>query len=186
MVYARSDDFFAMLGYGPLGEGYSLLATREHIPSMLDVDAELVSQLTGFSATVRHILEPHYGPVSMTEHGRVRVCMTPAVQRHEPHCLHAHRLVFPGIDEVGAVDGEGGTFPDFAAAHSAWRGNGPYLYSESADGAIAIVDAPRELPRQFFRGIVAVRRGEPEMADWARRPRLELVEAARQTLGLTS
>ena len=54
---------------------------------------------------------------------------------------------------------------------------GPYDF-------ITIVDAPSRLPRQFFRGIVASRRGEHEMADWAKRPRLEVVDAARHRLGL--
>lgn len=53
LVYDESDHFIAMLGLGPVIEGYSLIAAREHAPSMLDLPPRLVLELTEFTRRVR-------------------------------------------------------------------------------------------------------------------------------------
>jgi len=86
-----------MLGLGPIGEGYSLIAAREHVPSMFDLDSGSREELETFTKLVRATLRPHYSSSVVTEHGRVAPCVSRILRAHEPHCLHAHRLVFPGI-----------------------------------------------------------------------------------------
>jgi hypothetical protein len=87
----RSDEFFAMLGHGPIGEGYSIIATVEHEPSMLDLDAAVTQRAEEFTQAVRERLLPMYGSAVITEHGRVAPCVATQTRAHEPHCLHAHR-----------------------------------------------------------------------------------------------
>jgi hypothetical protein len=187
LVYATSKSFFAMLGYGPLGEGYSVIATHAHLGSMLDLDRSGATELVTFTARVRERLS-HYGPAVITEHGRVAACVAAATARHEPHCLHAHRLVFPGIDHLTLSDiswAEGfAPFPNFVAAHRAFRWPGQYLYAENARGLCRVAPAPQRMPRQYFRSRIANQRGEPQLADWRKASSPSLVTAAQRTLGL--
>ena len=94
-VYAESQNFFAMLGLGPLVEGYSLLAAKAHVPSMIDLPINAIYDLVQFKEQVRHQLALHYGSVIITEHGRVAPCVQVDSIQPEYHCFHAHNLVFP-------------------------------------------------------------------------------------------
>jgi len=187
LVYETSDSFFAMLGYGPLGEGYSVIATRSHVRSMLDLDEAGAEELAAFTAHVRERLRC-YGRAVATEHGRVAACVASATARHEPHCLHAHRLVFPGLSHLTRSDiGSSGDFveyPDFPLAHRVFDWPGQYLYAEDADGSCRIAPAPRPVPRQFFRSLIASKRGEPHLADWTANPSPVALSSAQHTLGL--
>lgn len=188
LVYLRTDLYFAMLGHGPLGRGYSLIATSEHVPSMLDIENDAVDELVSFTARVREVLRPHYGDVLVTEHGRVAACVAEATRRYEPHCLHAHRLVFPGQEDLDLGAEMPGDdvrpFASFTEARRLFDWPAQYLYAERPDSSCQIVAAPRRVPRQFFRTVVAARRGERELANWQQRPGLDEVEAARRELGL--
>jgi len=187
LVYETSKSFSAMLGYGPLGEGYSLVATRDHVASMLDLGRVGAEELVAFTELVRERLSG-YGPAVVTEHGRVAACVAAATARYEPHCLHAHRLVFPGLARLSLsgirwqenfID-----YPDFLAAHRAFDWPGQYLYAEDADGACRIAPAPQQIRRQFFRSLVANKRGEPQLADWQTDPAPPALAAAQRSLGL--
>ncbi len=188
LVYLREGSFFAMLGLGPLMEGYSLIATRQHIASMLDLDDAEAAELGEFTALVRQHLEQRYPPASVAEHGRVAPCVHAATVAHDPHCLHAHRLVFPGVASIdltqAARDVE--TYEDFRTACQNFDWPGQYLYSEAPDGRCQISVAPGRLPRQFLRGLVAREVGSVALADWRSHPRLEVVEAGRQRLALAA
>lgn len=185
LVYAESPSFVAMLGLGPIGEGYSLIAAREHVPSMFDLDPESLLELNAFTKRVRARLRPHYGSALVTEHGRVAPCLSRLVRVHEPHCLHAHRLVFPGIDVFDLAGHapwiEVSTFSDSSGAARA-HPSGQYLFAETEGGKsqVAIVSGP--FPRQFFRRVVATDKGSQHLADWSMHPGWPLVHAARRRL----
>ena len=156
LVYLREGAFFAMLGHGPIGRGYSLIATAEHFPSMLDLDASLGRELTVFTERVRSVLRPHYGEaVMISEHGRVAPCVGEVTRRYEPHCLHAHRLVFPGQVQIDLrlelPQQEVVTFASFDDARAGFDWPGQYLYAEGPDATCQIAVAPHRLPRQLFR-----------------------------------
>lgn len=176
-----------MLGLGPIGEGFSLIATREHLPSMFDLDSEVAEELIEFTAEVRSRLEPLYGCAVVAEHGRVAPCVGPAIRRHEPHCLHAHRLVFPGQVSLDfsqvAPHMPRSEFDSYLAARREFVWPGQYLYAEQPDGhcEVGVVNGP--LPRQFLRAVVASARGRPEIADWRSYPNHQTVKAARLALG---
>jgi diadenosine tetraphosphate (Ap4A) HIT family hydrolase len=90
-------EFFAMLGLGPVGEGYSLIASKSHCQSMLDLTEDEATQLEDFTQEVRDRVSPLFGECSIGEHGRVALCVGQVTSKHEPHCMHAHRLIFPGL-----------------------------------------------------------------------------------------
>jgi diadenosine tetraphosphate (Ap4A) HIT family hydrolase len=148
LVFLSNDLFFAMLGYGPIVEGYSLIATREHIPSMLDLDRGVAEALVDFSKRVRDRLSSHYGNVIITEHGRVGLC---ARGRHEQHCYHAHRLVFPLacelVQDLRDHNMSSRAYPNFLAVHDEYRHAGEYLYFERSDESCAIAPTSKGLAR---------------------------------------
>ena len=187
LVYDESEYFLAMLGLGAIVPGYSLVASKEHIPSMLDLEADYVPDLLQFMARVRERLRETFGDATAAEHGRVAVCVAPATARYEPHCLHAHRLVFPGVStfDVQATAPVFGwrAFPDFSSARAHWTDPAQYLYVEQPNGACHMATATRPLGRQFFRGVIAAQVSSPELADWRRFPRLEVICDALGVLG---
>jgi diadenosine tetraphosphate (Ap4A) HIT family hydrolase len=189
LVYETSESFYAMLGYGPIGEGYSLIATHDHVASMFDLEQAKVDELTAFASDVRARLSC-YGPAAITEHGRVAACVAAATNHLEPHCLHAHRLVFPGLAHLDIpsnlrdLDFVG--FASFAAAQRQFDWPGQYLYAENSDGGCRVAQAPQRLPRQFFRSLAADQHGTPLLADWHQRRSLDVVAAAQRKLGLVS
>jgi hypothetical protein len=185
LVYQREGGFFAMLGLGPLSEGYSVIATNEHVPSMLDLDSESAAELAEFTQRVRiRQAMRGYESGAITEHGRVATCVHAVTEAHEPHCLHAHRLLFPGEPAVDLrpVASNVQAYPDSKAAFHGFDWPGQYLYSEAADGSCTLARAPRRLPRQLLRRLVAHRLGVDEAADWQTHPELAVVEAGRRRL----
>lgn len=189
LIYAEHIGFFVMLGIGPIVEGYSLIATRAHIPSMLDLSAEEAENLNEFTQTVRERLRPHYGPIIITEHGRVPICEYLDSSGHEAHCFHAHRLVFPiSMDLTDQLKDYGLAVQEFRSFIEAWQTSawkvGEYLYYERPDGSCLVAATPSRLPRQFFRYHVASIVGRPEFESWRKFPRLEVVDAAMCRLGI--
>lgn len=190
LVYLKEGPFFAMLGLGPIGTGYSVIATAAHVASMFDLDAEEGRLLTQFTARVRNLLSPHFGPCSLAEHGRIALCVSIATKAHEPHCLHAHRLVFPSLPNLplrlAVPDLPVETFESFDDARM--RQAFPerqYLYTEDADGSCEVCFPSRPIARQLLRQLaVALRKEARDVADWRTFPNHATIETAQKALGL--
>jgi hypothetical protein len=186
LVYADSDSFLAMLGWGPIGEGYSLIATREHLPSMMDLADSQAHELQRFTDQVRARLRPLFGECVITEHGRIAACVEAVTRTYEPHCLHAHRLVFPGLVEIDmpvlAPQFRWQTHDSFLGAHAVFDWAGQYLYAEAASGTCFTATVAGPVPRRLFRTLVATLEGVPELSDWRSDPQFDLVQAARERL----
>jgi hypothetical protein len=189
LVYLRTATAFAMLAHGPIKEGYSLVATVAHDPSMLDLDPTDAAAVDDLTRTVRERLHDVYGPAVVTEHGRVAPCVAQPTQAYEPHCLHAHRLVFPGRDvlDVRALAPfyRWETFASYAELRRHGAPPGQYLACEQADGRVDIAAVTRPLARQFFRRLVAYDAGLPQLADWHRNRGDDLIASALRRLGMT-
>jgi hypothetical protein len=190
LVYLDDGEFFAMLGHGPIGEGYSIIATVEHEPSMLDLTPAGVARGEAFATAVRNLLEPLYGPAVVTEHGRVAPCVDATTRAHEPHCLHAHRLVFPGLVELPLVPLRRSEpwrdYPSFESLRVANdRPLGQYLSYQPPAGGVRVTDVVGPLQRQYFRAVAATVRRQPELADWRRVRGDATIDAARRALGGT-
>jgi hypothetical protein len=185
-VYAQSEDFYAMLGLGPIVEGYSLIGTVAHVPSMLDLTEADVEKLGAFTARIRELLGSHYGDAIITEHGRVAPCVDRDRDGQQAHCFHAHRLVFPmSSDLTDSIEQYGVEVMEYPNFKECWRNfswRGEYLYYERANGSCVAASAPMRTVRQFFRHRLAESLGHPELADWKEYPRLKFVEAARNRL----
>ncbi len=185
-TWLESESFRAVLGLGPIGMGYTLIATRLHLPSMFDLDRHMAMELAEFTAEVRGRIGELWGPMVIGEHGRVAPCVASATRKHEPHCFHAHRLVFPGqrsLDlRAAAPKMHVLGYASSADVDSGAVGPGQYIYAEQSDGScqVGLVDGP--LPRQFLRAVVARDQGRRELADWRLSPRHDEVNAARCVL----
>lgn len=185
-TWLESEHFRAILGVGPIGTGFTLIAAREHVPSMLDLPPAAARELQSFTAAVRQRLEPLFGPSSIGEHGRVSPCVGPSVRRHEPHCLHAHRLVFPGrpvMTLTGTLRGlRPAVYDGFAQIRTDFAHPGQYVYIEDSTGRCEVAPVGGPLPRQFLRAVAASYAGAPELADWRSHPGLDQLEKARRRL----
>lgn len=186
-TWLESQHFRAVLGLGPIGLGYTLIASREHLPSMLDLEEELADELTTFTELVQQRLGALWGDSVLCEHGRVAPCVAAATRSHEPHCLHAHRLVFPGHSKIdlrqAAPRMQVLEFASFSAARDSLDWPGQYVYAQAPNGPcqVGLVSGP--LPRQFLRAVVAASKGQRELADWRSSPRRHELDRARQLLG---
>ncbi len=153
---------------------------------MFDLDEDRLVELEDFTAIVRERLRAFASTALVTEHGRVAACVSSVLDRHDPHCLHAHRLVFPGQGTIDlsrwmpALQVE--RFASSQAAARLSRAEGQYLYVEQPDATCQVAAVTGRVPRQFLRAVVAAEQRRPELADWRTRPAHRDLDAARAVL----
>jgi len=186
LTYYDDINFYAMLGIGPIIEGYSLIVTKKHIPSMLDLSDDLGKELTKVTSNIKKILLDKFGKCIITEHGRVPPCEIEELDKHEAHCYHAHRLVFPiNIDLTDSFTRHNlkvYNFNSFSEALEKFRYKDEYLYFEKFDGTCIIAPTRNKIARQFFRYEIAEKIGKPELANWKRYPELKAVASTLDKL----
>jgi hypothetical protein len=176
VVYYRDKTSIALCGLGPLVKGYSLVAARNHVHSAADAALdECVGLLEGLSAVRRH-LSHRFGSCLVTEHGRVPVCVNVSGTT-DPHCYHAHFLLFPAAPIVEtavrapfAVIQEAS---DLAEALKVASTHEEYFLFSPTDTRFLVLTRPGKLVRQFSRMIVASALGEEKLANWRRFPNRE-------------
>jgi hypothetical protein len=180
-----------MLGLGPIMEGYSIIASRGHIPSYFDLPEDWIDDYVDFRETVLKQLAQSFQPAILTEHGRVPACDFYDQHPHQAHCYHAHQLVFPAEVDLeprlrNAFKYDISKFTSFNEAHAAMKETEEeYLYYEGADRQPVVIPTPQRHIRQFFRLLVADAVGHPERTGWREEPGWPLIDSARERLGLT-
>lgn len=190
LVYSANDQAFALVGLGPIVDDYTVLATQGHFRSMADIP---VAQLPRFAESKRRIrtyLEQKHGHCLITEHGRVPVC-APTKANADPHCYHAHLLLFPGIEDITTEAAKNfktvSTVTTLPEAMAIARNCEEYLLISPSPQKFSILTRPGTLIRQFTRTLVADSIGRPDMANWRKYPDFErasrMAEILRQTLG---
>ena len=171
LVYRRSTTAFALCGLGPIVDGYSIVATRRHVRSAADAAAGEAPEFPVFAAEVRARLATHYGGCLLTEHGRVPVCVDVSGAT-EPHCFHAHFLLFPGAP---AVETKARSY--FARVEHASsleealdmaRVHHEYFLISPEPQDFMVMTRPGRVIRQFARLLVAESLGCSELANWRR------------------
>ena len=187
LVYSASPNFYVMLGLGPIVEGYSIVATRAHLASMLDIPDAIVDEYNNFIHGICERLNKVYGSCIITEHGRVPACDFYDMGGQDAHCYHAHQLIFPvDLDLVPVLQSNFGNrvrqFKDFRHARQVIKPGIEYLYFEKADGSCVVVTPRVKFIRQFFRTLVADTTGHSERASWLTFPGWRLIQAAQAKL----
>lgn len=174
-----------MLGQGPVVEGYSLIFTRDHVRSMLDIRKEQIEEYLEFSSRLVMSLRTFYSGVLITEHGRTPICQS-RWNGQETHCYHAHQLVFPiNLDLFKLVRPYAWHFDSYKCFEEAWKRShsiGEYLYCQEDDGTCAVIQTRNRAFRQFFRWIIADAVGHPKRANWKIFRGDKLILGARQKL----
>ena len=184
LVYASTESAFALCGLGPLVPGYTLVATKEHTASAADAIAH-TPEFLDFTEQIRAFLSSQYGSCLISEHGRVPACIDPS-GTSDPHCYHAHFLLFPGGPNVV---GEARSY--FAhvqetttlgrALELATEAKDYFLISPTATEA-HLMTRPGRIIRQFARVLVADAIGESRRANWRNFPERELCVQTSQDL----
>jgi len=175
LLYANTADAIALCGLGPLIPGYSVVATKAHTASVADAISDAPSFLS-FAERIRESLATKYGNCLVTEHGRIPVCFDPS-GTSDPHCYHAHFLLFPGVPDVVQA-----ARPYFAVVERApslrlaleqtAEAKDYFLISPSATEAY-VMTRPGRIIRQFARVLVADAIGDSRRANWRKFPERE-------------
>lgn len=183
LVYASSEHGIALCGLGPLSDGYSVVASREHVGSVADLSPRCPEFLQ-FANHVRSFLSSEFGSCIVTEHGRVPVCVDVS-GTSDAHCFHAHLLFFAGVPDITAAavpyfakKQQYGTLEEAAAAA---KDNSEYFLVSGSPARASVLTRPGRLIRQFARVLVADAIGKPELTNWRTRPQRHqaVAEAAR-------
>jgi diadenosine tetraphosphate (Ap4A) HIT family hydrolase len=181
-----SENFFAILGLGPIVEGYTIIASKQHYRSSFDIPQTLAEEHLSFKRHIRAMLAKEYGPSIMVEHGRIKACTQLEEDPHEDHCFHAHQLVFPvDINLIASLQIHGYFPKRFNSVEDATTHADPkkeYLYYENSSEQVFVADAPIPCRRQFLRYIVALLLGKGELADWRNYPGADLICSAKEKL----
>ena len=173
LLVASHSSVFSMVGLGPITDRYFIVATTSHSPSFADA-------VKTSPRTINHLLQSRTDlslanqPLLFTEHGRVPVCRDDDDQ-HEPHCFHAHMLAFE-LDNTRILDiatyfRRSAEFSTLAAALSYSATQEQYFLYSPDSLLYVIYSEPLNVPRQFFRLLVARAHREPAHADWRNYPR---------------
>lgn len=188
LVVGRDEDLFLMVGLGPITKRYLMIAASDHVQSFADF--YLKNQTIAHSVEeLRQKLEYSGRNLLMTEHGRVPVCKEDG-DEHDQHCFHAHFLLFETELDIEKLAASyflnHRVFENLSAAleFSATEVN-YHLLSPSSNRHV-VFSNPINVPRQFFRQLVAVSDKEAGGADWRQFPNwdraLELAEIERMKL----
>lgn len=186
LVYAESDSAFALTGLGPILPGYTVVATKMHAASAADVN-EQDSSFVPFAESIRSFLTSRFGSCLLTEHGRMPVCVG-ASGKADPHCFHAHFLLFPGAPAV--LQEARRYFADEHRSDSLIRAlegavdEKEYLLISPEPRSASILMRPGLLIPQFARKLVADAVGAPELANWRRDPKRAQAVAQADSLRL--
>jgi hypothetical protein len=175
LVYAEVAEAFALAGLGPITEGYSVVATRQHIASAADA-IQVTSGLVEFAESVRSELAKRAGSCLLTEHGRLPVCVDIS-GTSDSHCYHAHFLLFPGAPDITPLAASYfRTAEQSNGVQSALELAAPYsdylLVSPNAHSA-TVMTRPGRIIRQFARVLVADSLGRANQANWRKHPNKE-------------
>jgi len=171
LIYHSHVAGFALCGLGPIVEGYSVIATNKHVRSTGELTIAEEEQFQDFALGVRSQLMSKFGSCLMTEHGRLPLCVDYS-GTSEPHCYHAHFLLFPGaIDIEQRARSFFRRTDDFVSLRSAteWtKSLQEYYLLSPTPTRFLIMTRPGRIMRQFSRYLVAESFGQPQLADWRR------------------
>jgi len=105
---------------------------------------------------------------------------------HDPHCYHAHFLIFPGAQDVSSAArsyfSKMQSFRELGSAMSHAANQGEYVLISPAPDCFNIFSGPLNIPRQFARFLVAHKAGSLHLADWRNNPNWLKAEAISASL----
>jgi len=183
----QTRNFYALLGLGPIAEGYTILASKEHYRCCHEIPKELWEEMLACISFLRDLLGETYGVPIIYEHGRAGGCFVR--EGDFKHCFHAHLNLLPCT-----------ILPDFqpqdnAERHVVWTRveslqaflssgeSNPYLLLNSAAHGwfAAWLSDPRQLQPQYLRRVIASHMQVGNAWNWFENPNAPAVARAKAT-----
>jgi len=181
--FASNDEFVAFASIGALVEGWSLIIPKTHQLSMRNIYARSV--FADFVGSVLPPLAHRYGPLIAFEHGANKEGSITACGTNHAH-LH---LVPLGESLLPEIQNSGLQWVQCHTSEiTSQSGENEYLfYSELYDkeawqdpvGYLHVLEHPVS---QFFRRLIAKRKGGAEVSDYRRFPHLDTARQTRKVL----
>ena len=181
--FASNSEFVAVASIGALVEGWSLIIPKKHQLSMRNIYGCSV-----FADFVKSVLPPlvhQYGPMISFEHGANKEGSITACGTNHAH-LH---LVPLGVSLLPEIQNSGLQWVQCQASKIAsLSGQNEYLfYSELYDkevwqDPVGYLHVLKHPVSQFFRRLIAKRRGGVEVFDYRRFPHLDIARQTRKVL----
>lgn len=172
LVVRQHSQVFSMVGLGPLTDRYLMIAANAHMRSFADMylaDQSIIGEIEA----VRDILEAGASPLLMTEHGRVPACVNDG-DEHDAHCFHAHFLLFQAASDIEEMAAEYfmrcEIFDRLGQALEYASTSENYHFLSPHSKRYLVFTGALNVPRQFFRNLVAIAEAQPERADWRCQP----------------
>jgi predicted house-cleaning noncanonical NTP pyrophosphatase (MazG superfamily)/diadenosine tetraphosphate (Ap4A) HIT family hydrolase len=162
-VLHETANFVVMPALGSFVEGYALVCSKAHVPSMASFGGEVLQELQALVTFAVATVSNLYGPCVVFEHGMAscRVTAGGCIDHAHIHLIPATVDLTPFLRSKFAVCDLGG-FENLAG----WFGR-PYILAQSQLGDFIVGDPLEGLPSQFLRRQVAELVGKGELWDWA-------------------
>lgn len=166
---------YAIAGLGPLADGYTVVATHNHVRGLAAMPAESRGQYADYTMKIASRLSQRYGGCFIVEHGNMAVCGVEDLNGRA-HCLHPHFLLVP--DRRCSVDpfveyfgAEHSSFVSLVEAVQYGADRGQYVLAGDVSGLFHVFSPNGgTLPRQFARALVAEQLGIVDRASWRDTP----------------
>lgn len=162
-ILHETNRFVVMADISPLVQGHVMIVPKDHILCFGAVEPTSQQELSCIVNATRSILNEHYGPSVILEHG------TSSLEPVADHVTHAHLHIVPAaIDIRDALLNFNTKRISSLADLSSWAArDAEYIYFESRSGEQMVADQIVGIKRLFFRREIAKQIGLPDpLWDW--------------------
>jgi len=184
----QTHHFYGLLGLGPIVEGYTVLASKDHHRCYREIPRSLWPEMEVCIQFVAQLLASAFSRPVIYEHGKAGGCFIR--DGSFKHCYHAHMNFIPSMGRLPSH------LQNDDSVGVRWEPQGPLecvlgedrhepylLFSSSARRwSLAEISDPRRLPSQYLRKVLANHLGGCAEWDWRESPNLPAVFRAREKL----
>jgi diadenosine tetraphosphate (Ap4A) HIT family hydrolase len=178
--------FIVIASLGQITEGYLLILTKRHYPSMAHLPARYFPELEALQKQIRRALSDRYQPPVTFEHGPMpshTISASPA--EGGGACVdHAHFHMVPTDVEIHTPlkrEYPCRQIKDYAELKEQADRNAPYFLVETREGDRLVFDAPNA-PSQYLRRLLAAGLGVPQRWNWRSFPESDRVVSTVHSL----
>jgi diadenosine tetraphosphate (Ap4A) HIT family hydrolase len=174
-IIDESENFYAKAALGHFVFGYTLIISKEHLPSFACLPEHLFCELEAFRSRVfdkLHNICQH--PISIVEHGAINRC-----QRGGACIDHAHLHLMPLAADLYPTLSKRFELGELKSISELRRFKDtpiPYLYYQREGFTGHGVKLAQDVPSQLLRRLACQALGEPELWDWRVTPLRDVLQ----------
>jgi diadenosine tetraphosphate (Ap4A) HIT family hydrolase len=167
LLLAKTALFGICFDVVPLVKGHLIIHSFDHTPCGGELPPETFEELAAVRKSVRRLLEAHYGPVIMYEHGRAGHCVTQGPEHRLCHHFHLHCMPV-AIDLSKPLRRRFEQVPvaRYEDLPELYDRYGDYLFFENTQQDMFLYPVEHEIEPHLLRTAVAEQVGNPHLADW--------------------